>query len=397
MMNSSKKHIGIITMYYNSSNYGGLLQAYALTKYLNNCGYDAKQITYDFYKAHTNLVYLVNRYKQPEWILMIKRLIMECLLDLSNYKHGLGNLKKKRRNACKAFRMDIPHTQHIYRTRDISNTINEFDCFITGSDQVWNPIGYRPTFFLNFVDKEELYKLKKIKIKMSYAASVSNTNMYDSIKEIYKHNLKDFDVISVREKSDVAVIQELTDKPVHWVLDPVFLLSKEQWMEQCKDYSRSLNRPYLFCYFLGDSLRHRQLATEYARKHGLKVVTIPYMQMQYRSCDEQFGDIKLNDVDPREFLTLINDAEAIMTDSFHATAFSIIFNKQFLVFGRSEKPEMIERIKSITDLFRCEERLCEEKNQNIYYVDNILPKEDIQFSSTEFDDLLRESKSLLRI
>lgn len=383
-----KNRVGIVTMYYKSCNYGGLLQAYALCHFLNENGYDAKQICYDFYGKERNLLQTKHN-DVRKYLRIIRRIIKKRLITADNRKHGVSNLESARRETCKAFRDGIPHTFQVYNDSDIAETQDLFDCFITGSDQVWNPIGYRPVFFLKFVSD-------KRKKKISFAASTSNNNLTDDVKSIYHDNLKDFDLISVREKSDATVLQEIMDLPVHWVLDPVFLLDKEQWMMQCSNPFDANYRPYLFCYFLGDDLREREMAAQYGKKHGLTLVTIPYLQMNYRECDEFFGDIQLYDVDPTGFLGLIQGADCVFTDSFHATAFSIIFNKQFVVFGRSDHPEMLERIRSITMLFNCENRLLADYIQDVECIEKLMiDGRDIVYQSSEFNILLIESMKVL--
>lgn len=382
------KRIGILTMYYLSSNYGGLLQAFALTKYLNDHGYDAKQITYDFYSDAENLTKSRTQ-KHFAKRLWIKRFAKIVIMKANEYLHGGVKLQVKKRNICKQFRESIPHTDKVYLANELQETLNDFDVFLVGSDQVWNPAGYHRGFFLKFVDGNQ-------KIKMSYAASLSNELPVEGIVK-YRDALKDYTIISVREKSDVKVIQKLTDKSVRWVLDPVFLLTRDQWIEQCSGLYEKIEKPYIFCYFLGDSEKQRELAAEYGKEHNLIVVTIPYMQMIYRHCDRNFGDIKLNEVSPNYFLDLIKNAEAIFTDSFHATAFSIIFGKQFVVFGRLEHPEMAERIKNITELFKCEERFCKDMNRNEYYLDKIITDDkNVEYRSEAFNELLKHSEEVLR-
>lgn len=383
-----KKRIGIVTMYYNSTNYGGLLQAYSLTMYLNNHGYDAKQIVYDFYADGENLT-APPRTKKQKAIIGIKRKVKGTLLKIEGTIHGIGNLQKKRHQICKQFTESIPHTDKVYKLSELKETINDFDIFITGSDQVWNPASFHQGFFLSFVDGNK-------KKKMSYAASLSNY-LPEERASIYKDALRDFDVISVREKSDIEILKRLSDKPVKWVLDPVFLLEKEEWNKQCSFPLRKYKKPYLFCYFLGDSIKQRKLVEEYGKKKKLKVVTIPYMQMTYRTCDKNFGDIRLNDVSPNGFLGLIHEADVVFTDSFHATAFSIIFNKNFIVFNREGHTEMAERIKTVTDLFGCSDRFLEDDYNNIKQIIEVLDDaNETEYQSSKFKNVLNESEEILR-
>ena len=347
MEEKRQNRIGIITMYYNSSYYGGLLQAYALCKYLNDSGYPTKQITYDFYrktisssKDYKNLVsFLFKRLQKRTNNLIIKTI---------NIIHGVSELRKDRRNICAEFRASIPHTETVYNDNSIEDCNNLFDIFIAGSDQVWNPDVFRPSFFLSFVNEE--------KKKISYAASIGNSITGKEMQSEYEDALNKFDRISVREKSDINKLEDLCKKRVEWVVDPVFLLTEKQWETVSSPVQLNINKEYIFCYFLGDDKRHREIAQKVAIMCNCAIVTIPYMQMNYRKCDSKFGDEKLLDLTPAQFLYLVKNAKGIFTDSFHATAFSIIFNKWFITFGRTDHPRMNERITSITSLYNCGDR-----------------------------------------
>ena len=172
----------------------------------------------------------------------------------------------------------------------------------------------------------------------------------------YEGALNKFDRISVREKSDINKLEDLCKKRVEWVVDPVFLLTEKQWETVSSPVQLNINKEYIFCYFLGDDKRHREIAQKVAKMCNCAIVTIPYMQMNYRKCDSKFGDEKLLDLTPAQFLYLVKNAKGIFTDSFHATAFSIIFNKWFITFGRTDHPRMNERITSITSLYNCGDR-----------------------------------------
>ena len=223
MEEKRQNRIGIITMYYNSSNYGGLLQAYALCKYLNDSGYPTKQITYDFYRK-----------------------TISSSKDYKNLVSFLFKRLQKRTNICAEFRASIPHTETVYNDNSIEDCNNLFDIFIAGSDQVWNPDVFRPSFFLSFVNEE--------KKKISYAASIGNSITGKEMQSEYEDALNKFDRISVREKSDINKLEDLCKKRVEWVVDPVFLLTEKQWETVSSPVQLNINKEYIFCYFLGDDV-----------------------------------------------------------------------------------------------------------------------------------------------
>ena len=357
------KRVGVITQYYLSSNYGGLLQAYALVYYLNKCGYTAEQITYNFYETSNN-INLLDISSDKSFVLKLKILTKDKLLRFNNFIHGVRDLSEKRRDICKEFRDAIPHTDKIYENNTLDELNDYYDVFVTGSDQVWNPDRYREGFFLGFVDGVK-------KKKIAYAASISNV-IPANMRELYREKLKDFDTITVREKNDTKALMDIVDKEVSWVLDPVFLLSQNEWSKQIKEVETSILAPFVFCYFLGDSNEQRKLVTNFAKKNNLLIATIPFMGMNYRTCDKNFGDIKLNDISPNQFLYLIQNAKYVFTDSFHASAFSIIFHKPFVAFDRSGNSEMKERMVSLTKLFECEGCFCLNNELSLNKIKDIL-------------------------
>lgn len=379
------KRVGVLTQYYLSSNYGGLLQAYALVEYLKKRGYAAEQITYNFYET-SKKIRLFEKSSDKSFVLRLKILTKDRLLRFNNYIHGLGNLSTQRRDICKEFRDSIPHTVKIYENNTLHELNNAYDVFITGSDQVWNPDRYREGFFLTFVDSTK-------KNKISYAASISN-RIPANMRSVYRDKLKDFDIITVREKNDVNALMEVVDKKVSWVLDPVFLLTQDEWNRQIKEIKTNISKQFIFCYFLGDSAEQRMLVSDFAKKYDLLIVTIPFMSMNYRNCDKNFGDIKLNDVSPNQFLYLIQNSKYVFTDSFHASAFSIIFNKPFIAFDRSGNSEMKERIVSLTKLFECENQFYVNNSMSLDNIENIL-KSNIVYNYDKFVELMNYSKKVL--
>lgn len=368
--------VGIITLYYKSNNYGGNLQAFALVDFLRSVGYNAEQICYDRDDGRKNLVRKI-RY-------IIRNFFFNYVYALV-YKKSQEKINIRKKNMLQFNSFKIKRSKIIYTEKTINNILHDYDVLITGSDQVWHPSAVCDAYLLDFRGKN----IRKI----SYAASVSQDSISDSIKRRYKNAFTDFYAISVREEESVHLIQQLTNLKVEWVLDPVFLKSKNEWENLA--ISSRINERYIFCYFLGDSISHRILAKEYANKIGLKIVTLPFLTNKYRECDADFGDYRLYDVSPFEFVGLIKDAEYVFTDSFHAVAFSTILEKEFFVFERNAKSSMGSRIRSITDLAGVSERYC--YNQERCNVDYILELSRINYANTrkELDAMISKSKDFL--
>lgn len=387
-----KKKIGIVTQYYNSTNYGGNLQAYALCAVLDHKGYNAEQICFPFealIQREKGVKALFSRgfcYFFKKVLRRVKYMLVNPIIEPKKKREEQKHQVRKKRTA--AFfnfnRNLIPHSREIYNSESIGSCVENYDVFITGSDQVWNFDWYNPSYFLDFVPSS--------KTKMSYAASVAMPSLTKQQAKIVKNSLQDYKAISVREKSAVKLLEGLSPVEVQTVLDPTLLLTKEEWDKVCSD--RVINEDYIFCYFLGDNQQERKIVEEFARLHSLKVVVIPHI-VGIKLIERNFGDERLYDASPEQFLSLIKHAKYVFTDSFHAVVFSNIYQKQYFVFNRSQKGEMSSRIVDITKLFHQEERFCAGKNkENVDYVTSL---SDIDYTkeNKDFEKLKQASIEFL--
>lgn len=350
-------NIGIITQYYKSSNYGGLLQAYALSTFLKKQGYNCEQICFDFYSLKNKKSLSLSRCLSKRGIvktvlIFVKRFFVEKICaTLFRVKREI-NIRVE---SCKFFRENvISHSDRTYN-KDSIKECQSYDTLITGSDQVWNCNEgcFLPAFWLSFADG----KVKKI----SYAASVSMNEIPEELHNFIRNALSSFNAISVRENSDVKLIGDIVgkEKEVVHVLDPTLLLEHIDWLNLCAP-NPYRGRKYVFAYLLGSKWEDRAFIKKFAKKHGLEIVFIPYMQNMYRSCDLFFGDIRLNDVSPQLFLALIRDASFVITDSFHGTVFSNVFHVNFLTLKRNSdlsKKSMNSRLYSLLNMLKMEDRL----------------------------------------
>lgn len=344
--------IAIITHYYNSKNYGGNLQSYALCKFFKEMGFQAEQISFE------------RRANRKNTKVTVKKIIKKLLRKLSKVidKKISGDLQKRNARLDEFNKNVIPHTNTVYNENTIAQCVDSYDAFITGSDQVWHPVAYCSAYGLEFVPSN--------KIKMSYAASLAIEEITDEYREVLKKSLSDFQGVSVRESSAVALLSDIVTQNICVSLDPVFLLSKESWDDVCSDYR--VESSYVFCYFLGDNKLSRTLTQQYAEAHNLKILTLPHLLGKYRKCDSDFGDERLYDVSPEDFIALIKNAEIVFTDSFHATVFSIIYEKEFVVFNRDSSGSMKTRLNCILDEFNLSDRFCNSHSHNgVDYIDSL--------------------------
>lgn len=346
--------IGIITIYFKSTNYGGNLQAYALCEALLKQGCDAEQIAFLRKNANKSILKrffsdgLINFFRKS-----IRHAKETVLAPFSHIEAKKLNLYSRREKAFSHFNVAvIPHSERCYTDVTIAECVTDYDCFITGSDQVWNFAWYSPAHFLDFVPSD--------KIKMSYAASIARDDLSEEQKEIFRKSLADYKAVSVREKSAEKLLEGLSPVGVQTVLDPTLLLAKEDWDKVCAD--RVIEDAYIFCYFLGDNRKERQIAKKFAEAKGLKLVALPHTA-GIKLKDRKFGDERLYDVSPEQFLSLIKHAAYVLTDSFHAVVFSNIYEKQYFVFNRSKRGEMSSRIVDVTGLFGQQDRFCAGKER----------------------------------
>ena len=355
------KKVGILTHYFNSKNYGGVLQAYGLEKVINKLnGFSAEQICYEI----ATIRYGENTiHDKPNLIKFLNPLKYYSTIKKEVCKVFVEKKIQTRRLFFSEFRAQIIHSAEKYDINNIAECNDKYDVFITGSDQVWNLDWFTPTFFLDFAAKN--------KKRISYAASIGHSNLNEDRKEYFKRVLPTFDSISVREKDSVDLLQSLTDKKIEWVLDPTLLLDVNDWDEICS--ARRIEEKYLFCYFLGHDKSIRKLAKKYAKKHKLTIVNLPHL-VGFCNADVGFGQHKLYDVGPNDFISLIKYSECVFTDSFHACVFSGIYNKDFYVFNRKGLKNASSRLYSLCELFECQDHFCDIDDKfSLNYLDSLSP------------------------
>lgn len=384
-----KKKIGIVSLYYNSRNYGGLLQSYAMVETVGKMGYNAQQICLQINTSTKDalLELLAQDGKGMHLLSFATKKIREKFLARFERKNVSGILKT-RCDKFKQFELSIPHSEKIYTKENVKEACKVYDGFICGSDQIWN-VGYTKLYVyaLEFVE----YAKKKI----SYAASAGGNEKSTRFLEQLRSDAKKFDFISVREKSAIELFEGETKNRIEVVVDPTLLMTADEWISVSTQ--PIVKKPYVFCYLLGLDEEVRNAVRIISEMKGLELVTLPYVLGKYTSCDETFGDIQLFDVGPREFLALIKNAELVLTDSFHACAFSLQFEKEFFVFERRSsgtEKSMHNRIADFLDMFGLTERLISAKKAEEAV--NNSKKIDFNFSKKVLDVERKRSLNFLK-
>lgn len=208
------------------------------------------------------------------------------------------------------------------------------DCFIAGSDQIWHPDLCKPLFFLDFV--------KDGTRRISYAASMGKTIISAEKKEEFGKLIKNIEVVSVREKDNAEVITQFTDKNIEVNIDPTFLFDADDWRKYSKKYP--IKQPYILVYAIYWNKNLNKEVKELSRKTGLKVISIS------SGLDTVYANKKIYDADVGEFLWLIDNAEYVVTSSFHGVAFSTIFNKKFSAVINPKLPSRIAELTNLLDI-----------------------------------------------
>ena len=297
--------------FHTPKNYGAVLQALSLSKYLETIAEDVRIIDYN--TAHLRSLYPV--ISKPDSLKgMVKTILM--LPTFSEKKH-------KHQKFSQFVSENLPMGKQYDSTDSLYEEKWNENVFVTGSDQVFNPRRIqeeRQAFYLDFVPEGAK--------RISYAASFGVSEIpEDKILEIQQY-LKKFNAISVREQSGVEIVNHMLNYEPQLVLDPVFLNGAAFWREYAKPYPRQLEH-YLFYYRLLDDRKNDQWICQLAKKKNLKLVVMTDDMLRFRA------DVVMRDVGPQEFLYLMDHADLVVTNAFHGVAFSLILQKQFLFSDNS--------------------------------------------------------------
>ena len=316
-------------MYYNNIGHGGLLQAYSLQKFLEESGYNSEVISYDY-----NYKYKSQNHKSRKiaWIRGMVRRFRLIPYNLLCLKYGDETNKKYKEY------MGMIHHSKYYIRNTISEIDKDYDVIIVGSDQVWNETYCDDAFYLPFI--------KEAKKKIAYAASVGKDNLSREQLNRLMNKISSFSAISVREKNLQDMLKKHMSMSVAYVCDPTLLHDRFFWSNHSS--TRIVNGNYVLLYTLSPHTWIIESTIKFAQGLGLPVVTIPNVNCNMKKQDVTIPNIKVWNIWPQEFLRLVIDAEYIVTDSFHCTVFSLIFNKKFYCFNR-EMPgtTMNSRLKSL--------------------------------------------------
>lgn len=317
-------------------NYGAVLQMCALQTFFRNRGIAVQSIDYQnaHYVDNRNSFY---RLRSAIWQNGVRRLFEDKARSKKTQDFISKNINMT----------EVKYTSY----EQLCENPPEADIYLVGSDQVWNPniIGKDPTWFLGFAPEVK-------KKKVAYAASFGLPQLSDDYGEFYKPLLKNLDAISVREETGARIVDKLAAIQTPVVMDPVFLLKKSEWEQFA---AQPKDKGYVLCYYMpGFSQVERviqKLSRQIATQRGLKIINIgkkEYSKLKFWK-NNRFGS------GPAEFIGLFQNADFIVTNSFHGTAFSVIFEKNFLsvIDKETSKSKLSSRIEDMLQRLNLQDQI----------------------------------------
>ncbi|WP_143017640.1 polysaccharide pyruvyl transferase family protein [Kriegella aquimaris] len=344
------KKTGIITIL-NVNNYGAELQAFALHHKLKLMGYDNEIINYLYYK---NPNYKSEQLSKPliktSFKNSLKDLVLKWLDKYSAFKYPEIARKRKQR-------FDDFHKKHtalspVYKSySDLYNAKLEYDNYIVGSDQVWNPNNgtNMAPYFLTFAPESAN--------KISYASSFGVGHVNETYHPQYKEWLNNLNHTSTRESDGVKIIKSISDKDATHVVDPTLLLSKNEWGELLVPYKTE--EPYILFFIFKKNKYAEELAYKIQKRTGYKIIRVCKNEMPLEPDDKI---LNIRDFGPLEFLGLYSGASVVLTTSFHGSIFSLIFEKPFYTITPASKNNN-SRQESLMTVVDLKERLLREGDE----------------------------------
>ena len=327
--------IGILTFHF-AFNQGAVLQCYAMQKYLESQGHEAYVIDYRpryhtvMHSARRNpFVYAHVFWKKNKKQKILKRVYVSGRSFARCIVWNVTGVDRKNETAFHRFCEKNLRLTCTYKSlKQLKKDPPDFDAYISGSDQVWNPdlLGqeFDKAYFLDFGQKETK--------RITYAVSMGKVHDNETLSQL-RNLCKDLDAISLREYSedDVAAI----GRDAHICIDPTFLLDAADYADIESDNVE--DSPYIFVYGFETNNLLREAVEKAAKKFNCQIIN---GSPKWLSLD---GDVKTaSGYGPDRFLSLIKNSECVITNSFHGTAFSIIYQKDFITVPHSTRGKRME-------------------------------------------------------
>ena len=329
--------IGIVTLY-DDQNFGNKLQNYAVQKFFEKLGYSCETIPY---------------YEMVNEKLSLKSMIHTffAIIGIDKKRYAL----RRRRKYIKTFSSEYLHLRKCIKLKKLPKSLNdEYDYFVVGSDQVWR--NWTSTsweleyFLLNFASEKKRY---------SISPSFGKNSIEEIFEKKYCENLKRFQLLTCREERGCELIEECSGRRAILLLDPTMLIDIEDWEKILRRPSNFSVKKYILLYALGEiSEKVKKEIVWINQAYNYEVIDIYNINNDFYTTTR-----------PDEFLYWIKHAEIVLTDSFHACIFSILFNRNFLVFDRIDAcmENMESRIETLLKTFQLEKRKIDVSERQDYF------------------------------
>ena len=353
------KKVGIIT-FHHAHNYGVVLQAYALQCEVEKLGYDVYIIDY----RNKNIA-------KPYRLIKLSKNPIKCIKTIVESIKYFNKNKERSETFNKFISEELNLTKKFKSVKKLDKKCVDFDCYITGSDQVWNYeiVGeLSDAYTLNFGNKKAN--------RVSYAASIGKSKIEDKYKKQFKEKITNINHISVREEVAKKELEKIINKPIEVVLDPTLLLTKSEWDNKLKE-KEIPKEQYILAYVVKQNEEYKKIVNNLSARTGLKVIHFE----KETSYDNELESAYTKD--PFEFINLIKNAKYIVATSFHATIFSIIYHKKFFIIPHINTGSRIINLLDKLDL----------KNRIFYNLEDFMKIDyDSEINYKEVDERIEKKK-----
>lgn len=338
---------GIMSIYHKNYNYGGQYQAYAFCRVIKKLGFDAEEINYirqnSFYLHKVKTVLAETRSVRWNYY---GRYINRFLLKMGIHSSYTEQIIKK----FDLFINNIPHSD-VYTLENIKQANNHYDVFFSGSDQVWNPDDCSDEYFLNFVEDD--------KVRIAYSASIGREQFSIQEKERLKPLIEKYRRIGIRENEAKKLLDSFIDKESEVVLDPVMLLTVDEWRVFDKwDFLK--REKYICVYLVSYEKKIMEETLYYSKIMGFKAVFVTDPRNVINQNPKGFWIPFIDGVGPEELIALFINAQYIFTNSYHGIALCINMKKDFWAYysrPANDKKKLNSRINTILDNMHMRQRL----------------------------------------
>ena len=356
------------------NNYGTLLQCYALQQYIKKLGIDNQILNDSWIKEpyQKTIRYIIST--------IITRFLSFVLTPFG--VHTFNEIPPQSKRLCRDFvtkYLDVD-----YNAYNLNLVSHNYDCFVCGSDQIWNPgpQWYKklntPFYYAGFTSKK----------KIAYGPSLGVSNYPEKHREELKHYLESFSSLSCREDEGCRILKNITGKEVYKVVDPTLLLDENEWRKYL--VGEKAKTGYVLCYFLSDNSWYADYVNSYIKSKRTKLISFDNLRIKNINFDS------IIHAGPKEFLKYIDGADFVFTDSFHASLFSALLKTEFVTFERfsanDERYAQNNRLKNFFSIIDVKNRfISEDRKIDI----GILEPLDFVMIEKRLAETAKESKNYL--